>query len=134
MSGTPTPAPAQAGFWTALASLFTSASTLLCCALPALLVAVGAGAALSSLVSAVPQLVWLSEHKAGLFGWAGLLLAASGWLQWHNRRAPCPVDPAQRNACLRTRATAWWLWGLSVGIYAVGGLFAFVLPWLGDAL
>jgi len=134
MNGNPTPAPARAGFWTALASLFTSTGTLLCCALPALLVAVGAGAALSSLVSVVPQLVWLSEHKGGLFGAAGLLLAASGWLQWHNRHAPCPVDPAQRNACLRTRATAGWLWGLSVGIYAVGGLFAFVLPWLGDAL
>ncbi len=133
MNDTATPAPTAAGFWTALASLFTSAGTLLCCALPALLVAIGAGAALSSLVSAVPQLVWLSEHKAGLFMVAGALLAASGGLQWRNRRAPCPLDPAQRNACLRTRSVAWRLWAVSVGIYAIGGLFAFVLPWLGDA-
>jgi hypothetical protein len=44
-------------------SLFTSFSTLICCALPALLVALGAGAVLSTLVSHVPQLVWVSEHK-----------------------------------------------------------------------
>ena len=33
----------------------------------ALFVTVGAGAALSSLVSAVPHLVWLSENKEPLF-------------------------------------------------------------------
>ena len=44
-----------------------SSGTLVCCALPALFVTVGAGAALSSLVSAVPQLVWLSENKEPLF-------------------------------------------------------------------
>ena len=35
--------------------------------LAALFVTVGAGAALSSLVSAVPQLVWLSENQEPLF-------------------------------------------------------------------
>jgi hypothetical protein len=124
-------AQGRSGFWASLASLLASSSTLVCCALPALLVALGAGAALSSLVSAVPQLVWLSEHKAGLFVFAGLMLAASGALQWRNRHAPCPVDPALRNACLRTRRAALWLYLASVLIYLVGGLFAFVLPWLG---
>ena len=41
----------------ACTALLASSGTLICCALPALLVAVGAVAALSSLVSAVPQLV-----------------------------------------------------------------------------
>lgn len=90
----------RGGFWTAVASLFASASTLVCCALPALLVAVGAGAALSSLVAVFPQVVWLSEHKAGLFGFAGAMMLASGGLQWRNRSAPCPVDPALRAACV----------------------------------
>ncbi|RZJ21124.1 MAG: hypothetical protein EOO54_12605 [Haliea sp.] len=120
----------RAGLWASLATLFASSGTLVCCALPALLVALGAGAALSSLVSAVPQLVWLSEHKEALFIGAGLMLAASGALQWRNRNAPCPVDPKSRNACLRTRkVSARVYWG-SVAIYAIGGLFAFVLPWL----
>jgi hypothetical protein len=120
------------GLWSSLASLFASSSTLICCALPALLVAVGAGAALSSLVSAVPQLVWLSEHKDALFTFAGLMLVASGVLQWRNRTAPCPMDPVLRQSCLSTRKAAARMWGFSVAIYALGGWFAFVQPWLAE--
>lgn len=121
-------AESRTGFWASVLSLFASSGTLVCCALPALLVALGAGTVLASLVSAVPQLVWLSEHKEGLFIGAGLMLAASGGLQWRNRTAPCPVDPAQRNACLRTRKVSAVVYGISVAIYLVGGWFAFVLP------
>jgi hypothetical protein len=111
-------------------SLFASSSTLICCALPALLVGLGAGAALSSLVSVFPQLVWLSEHKTGLFVFAGLMLIGSGLPQWVNRSAPCPVDPALRNACLRTRRTSWRVYIASVALYLLGGWFAFILPLL----
>lgn len=122
--------------WPALSSwltLLASSGTLVCCALPALLVAIGAGAALSGLVSAVPGLVWLSEYKVGVFTFAGLMLAASGVLQWRNRFAPCPIDPALRNACLRTRATSAKVYFASLAIYAVGGWFAFVQPLFGTA-
>ena len=57
----------------------------------------------------------------------GLMLAASGGLQWHNRTAPCPTDPALRHACLRTRKTALRVYGVSVLVYAVGGWFAFII-------
>lgn len=123
-------AESRAGFWSSVAALFASSGTLVCCALPALLVAVGAGAALSSLVSVFPQLVWLSEHKEGLFITAGLMLAASGALQWANRNSPCPTDPRLRDACLRTRRTSARVYWLSVGVYAVGGWFAFIQPLL----
>jgi len=59
-------------------TIFSSFSTLVCCALPAALVSLGAGAALASVVAAVPQLVWLSEHKIQLFEFAGLMLVLSG--------------------------------------------------------
>ncbi len=120
----------RAGLWSSLATLLASSSTLICCALPALLVALGAGAALSTLVSAVPQLVWLSEYKEALFSVAGLMLAGAGALQWHNRNAPCPADPELGRACLRTRRAAVRMYLLSLIIYLVGGWFAFVLPWL----
>jgi hypothetical protein len=120
----------RAGLWTSVLSLFASSSTLLCCALPALLVALGAGAALSSLISVFPQVVWLSEHKVGLFVFAGLAMVASGALQWRNRNAPCPTDPALRCACLKTRKTSLLVYGFSVAVYLVGGWFAFVQPWL----
>jgi hypothetical protein len=93
-------------------------------------VALGAGAALSSLVAMFPQVVWLSEHKEALFASAGLAMAASGWLQWRNRSAPCPVDPGLRDACLRTRQASKRVYFASVAFYLVGGWFAFVQPWL----
>ncbi len=114
-------------------SLFTSGGTLVCCALPALLVALGAGATLASLVSAVPQLVWLSEHKIGVFLFATIMLAASGYLQWHARSLPCPTDPMLAEACTRTRVASSRVYFLSLAIYLIGGFFAFVAPMLSGA-
>ena len=84
-------------------SIFTSAGTLVCCALPAALVAVGAGAALASLVGTFPQLVWLSEHKVALFSAAGAMLALAGYFQYRARFAPCPADPGLAAQCERVR-------------------------------
>jgi len=109
-------------------SLFTSSGTLVCCALPALFVALGAGAVLSSLVSAVPALVILSEYKVAVFIFAGVMLAMSGYMQWRNRFAPCPIDLDQRDACMRTRRASRWVYFVSVMIFIVGGFFAFILP------
>ena len=111
-------------------SLFTSFSTLICCALPALLVAIGAGAALSTLVSHVPQLVWVSEHKPEVFGLAGAMLLMAGYFQWRARHAPCPADPQLAAVCRQARRNAKWVYWISVAIYAVGAWFAFVAPLL----
>jgi hypothetical protein len=95
-----------------------------------LLVSLGAGAALSSFVAIFPQVVWLSEHKEGLFATAGVMMAVAGVLQWRNRAAPCPVEPRLRDACLRTRAVSMRIYIASVACFLVGGWFAFVQPWL----
>lgn len=112
----------------AFGTLLASSTTLLCCVLPAVMVSLGAGAALAGLVSAVPQLVWLSEHKLLVFGIAGVLLAASGALLWRARRLPCPVDAAAARSCTRLRRISAILYGLSLVGYGLGALFAFVLP------
>jgi hypothetical protein len=109
-----------------LLSLFTSGSTLICCALPALLVALGAGAALSSLVTAVPQLVWFSEQKEMVLGAAGVMLAGAALLHWRARRLPCPLDPALAAACAQTRSMSQRVLLVSLGIYLVGAYFAFL--------
>ena len=111
-------------------SLFTSGGTLLCCALPALLVSIGAGAAMAGLITNFPQLVWLSEHKLGLFGVAGLMLLIAGLLQWRAKSLPCPADPALASACLRARKISRWIYIFSVAIFAVGFFFAFMAPML----
>ena len=112
----------------AFGTLLASSATLLCCVLPAVLVALGAGATMVSLVTAVPQLVWLSEHKGLVFGAAGVLLLISGILIWRARRLPCPLDPAAARACTRLRRGSATLFGVALVSYAVGAIFAFVLP------
>lgn len=118
----------RGSLWSALLSIFTSSSTLICCALPALLVTLGAGATLAGLVSAVPQLVWLSAHKGLVFGLAGAMLAVAGGLQYRARFAPCPADPRLAAACTRTRRISLGVYLLSLAIYTVGLVFAFLLP------
>lgn len=106
-------------------ALFTSMGTLICCALPALMVSIGAGAALAGLLSAFPQLALLSEHKEITFGVSGGLLLLALWLFWYNRNAPCPIGRKQARACKILRSISKWILILTVLIYAVGVFFAF---------
>ena len=108
-------------------TIFSSVGTLVCCALPALLVSIGAGAVMASLVSAVPQLVWISEHKIPLFVFAGLMLLISSISTYLNRNAQCPADPALAKSCLRTRRVSFGVLLISLTIYATGFYFAFLV-------
>lgn len=109
----------------AFLSLFTSTGTLICCALPALLVSLGAGAVMAGLVETVPQIVWLGKNKELVFSIAGALLLVSGLWQWHARSLPCPADRAQAAACARARKVSWIVWGVSVALFVIGAFFAF---------
>ena len=111
-------------------SLFTSGGTLICCALPALLVGLGAGAVMVSLVSSVPQIVWFSEHKLGVFIFAGIMLSISGFLQWKARSLPCPSDKALAELCHKTRVNSLRVYYFSVTVFLIGGFMAFAAPWL----
>jgi hypothetical protein len=111
----------------AFLSLFTSAGTLVCCALPALFVALGAGATLAGIVGNVPGLIWLSENKTLVFGAAAILLVLAGYGQWHARSLPCPTDPQLARSCNRLRKIGIWVYVFAVVCFAIGVLFAFVL-------
>jgi len=113
-----------------LLTLFSSGGTLICCALPALLVSLGAGAVIASVVSSVPQIVWFSEHKLGVFIFAGIMLSISGLLQWQARSLPCPSDKALAELCNKTRVNSLRVYFFSVCIFLIGGFMAFVAPWL----
>lgn len=109
-------------------TLFTSMSTLLCCALPALLVSLGLGAVMAGLASNVPGLVFVSEHKVVFFSFAGLMLLANGIWLWKNRNAPCPVDPALRDVCIQGRRFSKAIYFASLAIFFVGTFFAYLAP------
>ena len=56
-------------------TLFASAGTLVCCALPIALVTLGLGAALSSLTSSFPVLITLSQYNQLV---AGVTVSVTG--------------------------------------------------------
>ena len=110
-------------------SLFTSLGTLLCCALPSLLVLAGLGASVASMLSAAPWLVTLSRHKPWTFGISGVLIAASFvntyYVAPRLQRQPC--SPGHPDACdVASRLSNMILW-ISATIYAAGFFVAFLL-------
>ena len=107
-------------------SLFTSVGTLLCCAMPALFVSLGAGAVLVGLLSNFPILILFSKFKEILFTISGILILVSGMLIWNSRNAPCPADPIKAKACSRLRKISLYIYFFSLGIYLIGFFFAFL--------
>lgn len=112
-------------------SLFTSFGTLLCCALPSLLVLLGLGATVASFLSAVPWLVALSKHKAVVFLVAGILIGGNLLYVY----VVAPRFQAADRACLpgapdacssASRFSRIVLW-ISATLYAIGVFSAFVL-------
>ncbi|MBK9294504.1 MAG: hypothetical protein IPM57_08675 [Oligoflexia bacterium] len=109
-------------------TLFSSTGTLICCALPALLVSLGLGAVIAGLAGNIPGLVWLSENKISVFIFSGSLLAINGFLIWTNRNAPCPIDPKLRDVCIKGRKFSRNIYFTSLVVFFIGFFFAFVAP------
>lgn len=108
--------------------LFSSTSTLICCALPALLISVGAGSTMAFLSGNIPGFIWLSQNKFYLFIFAGIMLAFGGALQVKNRKRECPLDGSQVVSCQASRSWSKNIYFISLIIYSIGGFFAFIAP------
>jgi mercuric ion transport protein len=108
-------------------SLFTSMSTLICCALPALLVSIGLGATMVGLVSTFPSLIWLSENKLPVFAGSFVMLSFSSFMQYRARFLPCPIDPNEARACTSARMWSKRITIFSIVVWVIGASFA-LLP------
>ncbi len=106
-------------------TLFASTGTLICCALPILLVTLGLGATVAALTSALPFLVVISQYKIWVFAFSGLMLALSGWLLYRPGRS-CPVDPQLAALCNRAHAWNRRIYWASVVIWSVGFFAAYL--------
>src|SRR5689334_7094144 len=137
LSTTATPPRIQSGIFSYL-SLFTSVGTLLCCALPSLLVLSGLGATLASALSEAPWLVSMSHHKNWVFSLAGLLISSNFVYMY----ALAPKFQARKVACdgndpiacqTASRFSRIVLW-CSAALYAVCCFTAYllgpILTWL----
>ncbi len=111
-------------------SLFSSFSTLICCALPSVLVLLGLGTTVASLLSAAPWLVSLSRHKVWTFSVAGTLIAASFAITYViaprlGGKAVCTADDP--TACGEvSKLSRFVLWGSAV-IWSGGFFVAYLL-------
>ena len=107
-------------------SLFTSFGTLICCALPALLVTLGMGASLSSVISFFPWITIISDFKLIIFVISGSLIFLALIFQLRTKYLPCPADPKKAKLCQNLRKISWVLLYLSLCMYFFGFFFAFI--------
>lgn len=111
-------------------SLFSSFSTLLCCALPSVLVLLGMGAAVASLLSVAPWLVSLSRHKIWTFSISGALIATSFAVTYwiapglQQEKACAANDPTACGAASKMSKILLWA---SAAIWSGGFFVAYLL-------
>ena len=110
--------------------LFASSSTLVCCAIPALLVAIGATGALISLFSNIPFLITISENKEIVFIISGLLIITAFWTQRKDEIDSCELDDSLTMSCNNLKKINKKILYSSLFIYLVGLFFAFFAKYL----
>src|SRR3954470_12865291 len=132
MQSTTSSAPSRVGNGAlSYLSLFTSLGTLLCCAVPSLLVLFGLGATVASMLSQAPWLVTMSHHKNVVFIVAGLLISGNFVYLYgvapklQARNGSCA--PAGPSACqTASRFSRIVLWCSAV-LYLLGAFSAYLL-------
>jgi len=102
--------------WLALAG---STSTLICCALPILLVSLGAGALSAALFANFPFLVVLAKNKLWLFTGSAVMLTLAAWSLYRPGRA-CPAELELAEQCRRSERLSRRLLLISGLIWAIG--------------
>ena len=109
-------------------SLLTSASTLFCCALPAIFVMLGAGASFASLISISPFLITLSVYKIELTVFAFLMVGLAGFFNYQVSFSPCPIDPEKGRRCMRLRMQTRLIYYISIVMLIFATIFTYIIP------
>jgi len=107
-------------------ALFSATGTLLCCALPILLVSMGFGAVVASLTSALPMLVTLAEYELWMFTGSAVILAIAAGVLWL-RPQECPNDPLLAQRCAQARIWNRRVFWVAAAVWMVGFTAAFLL-------
>ena len=106
--------------------LFTSVSTILCCALPIILVFLGMGSVFASLTEHFPFITWLSKKSIHLFIIAIIFLLISGYFIFIKNKT-CPANKKLANICSKTTKFNKIIWFLSVIILVISFFFKYIL-------
>ena len=106
-------------------TLFASGGTLICCALPIILVTLGLGATMAAFTSSFPLLVTIAQHKAWVFTGSGVMLLVSGWLMYRPGRT-CPADPELGRLCDQTQVWNRRIYWSSATLWGIGFFAAYL--------
>lgn len=107
-------------------TLFVSGGTLICCALPIMLVSLGFGAVVASLTFNVPGLLFLAENKAWTLGLSALMLLGLAWLVWRPGQS-CPTDPKLAAYCARAKTWNRRIFFTCAVIWGIGFFFSYLI-------
>ncbi len=99
--------------------LFASATTLVCCALPILLVSLGLGAVWATIYANFAAVGFVAQHEGWFFGGSAALLALGIFVLYRPGRS-CPVDPVLAAKCQSVDALNKRLLVLAVFIWLAG--------------
>lgn len=109
-------------------SLFASSSTLICCALPALFIVLGAGASFASLINIFPFLISMSYYKIEITLFAFVMILIAGFANYQTAKLPCPADPELGKLCMKTRKKSRIFYYVSVVIFIFASIFTYIIP------
>lgn len=109
-------------------SLFASSSTLICCALPAVFIILGAGASFANLITIFPFLITLSKYKLTISLFAFFSILIGGYINYRTYYLSCPIDPVLGRACMRTRKRSRLIYYISVAIFLFASVFTYIIP------
>lgn len=107
-------------------TLFITSGTLLCCALPIILVSMGFGAVVASLNYNIPGLLFLAENKFWTLSLSALLLPFLAWVIWRPNQS-CPAESELAAYCHKTKRWNKRIFWLSVAILGIGFFFSVLL-------
>jgi hypothetical protein len=107
-------------------ALFITSGTLLCCALPILLVSLGFGAVVASLNYNIPGLLFLAEHKVWTLSLAAIVLMLLAWIIWRPNQH-CPSEPELAIICQKSRLWNKRIFWMSAIIWLIGFFTSYLL-------
>ena len=109
-------------------TLFASSSTLICCALPALFIVLGAGASFVNLITIFPFLITLSKYKLSISLFAFFSILIGGYINYKTYHLPCPTDSILGRVCMRTRKRSRLIYYISVSIFLFASILTYIIP------
>ncbi len=100
-------------------TLFLTSGTLLCCALPILLVTLGLGSVVAAMSYNLPGFLFLAEHKIWTLSLSFIFLLFLAWVVWRPQQN-CPLDPKLSIICQATKKWNKRIFILSMIIWFIG--------------